>query len=173
MATVTWTPGSVTSSLADASTEASSRRIPLERGLRPGEARTLDAQDVEVQGDRYFIKVSKAAKGKHAHAPIGPTKTGSSRRVPVSPDLAEWLSKHWGPRVRLANGPPQRNVQVRWALQDSNLGASGYEPAALTAELRALRVRGYHAVSRSRDPPLRKVSFAPHVGSHGFRDRPR
>jgi hypothetical protein len=28
-------------------------------------------------------------------------------------------------------------------------------------------------VSRSRDPPLRKVSFAPHVGSHGFRDRPR
>ena len=30
---------------------------------------------------------------------------------------------------------------VRWALQDSNLGASGYEPAALTAELRARRAR--------------------------------
>jgi hypothetical protein len=30
-------------------------------------------------------------------------------------------------------------VEKGWALQDSNLGASGYEPAALTAELRARR----------------------------------
>ena len=28
-------------------------------------------------------------------------------------------------------------MQTTWALQDSNLGTSGYEPAALTAELRA------------------------------------
>ena len=31
-----------------------------------------------------------------------------------------------------------------WALQGSNLGPSGYEPVALTTELRALGVRGYH-----------------------------
>jgi hypothetical protein len=32
-----------------------------------------------------------------------------------------------------------------WALQDSNLGPAGYEPAALTAELRAqLIITRYH-----------------------------
>ena len=30
-----------------------------------------------------------------------------------------------------------------WARQDSNLGPTGYEPAALTTELRALHVRDY------------------------------
>lgn len=44
----------------------------------------------------------------------------ASRRVPASADLADWLSKYWGPRERLANGPLFTNGRGRfshWALQ--------------------------------------------------------
>jgi hypothetical protein len=44
---------------------------------------------------------------------------------------------------RVSEKPRTQNDRANrgseWALQDSNLGRAGYEPAALTAELRALR----------------------------------
>ncbi len=63
---------------------------------------------------------------------------------------------------------------VEWAHQDSNLGPTGYEPAALTAELWALGGESYYSGRRESNPQnqlgrLVQYHFAtPAVGAAGL-----
>jgi len=89
------------------------RRIPEEDrgiflalallGLRPGEARALLATDYH-QG---WLTVDKAYKGKCVSSPVGGTKTGKPKRLPVPPgsELREWIEEHVTPERQLKRSP--------------------------------------------------------------------
>ena len=68
-------------------------------GIRPGEVRALRVSDLE--GD--WIAVRSAAKGSAASAPVKGTKTGKPKRLPIPPELAEWIADHVDPRGRLTS----------------------------------------------------------------------
>src|SRR5262249_19652093 len=116
------------------------RLFSLPRRSRPGRLRVGSVAAVGTRGHTFGLGVgfesdrpravprgheralrAKAAAGARAK---GPSPT---RRFPLVLVLRE---------LRDAN-----QLDEEWALQDSNLGASGYEPAALTTELRARKGR--------------------------------
>lgn len=87
--------------------EAILQAIPWERrgpflamaylGIRPSEARALRVSDVEGE----WLVVRRAAKGSAATAPVRGTKTGRVKRLPIPPELAEWIADRVDPRGRL------------------------------------------------------------------------
>src|SRR3954468_11874241 len=62
----------------------------------------------------------------------------SRRRVRNPRDLSSSSQQILVRRLRLLEGPTGSLREAKWALLDSNQGPIGYEPTALTAELRAL-----------------------------------
>jgi len=81
-------------------------------GLRPGEARAMDATDYRDG----WITVDKAMKGKGSGAPIGGTKTGKPKRLPVGEELAGWIEEHVPREARLSSAPLFANPRTgrRW-----------------------------------------------------------
>ena len=97
-------------------------------GLRPGEARAMNAEDYRDG----WLTVNAAMKGCGAAAPRRGTKTRKGRRIPVTEELREWIENHLTPRQRLQGGTPlfpnltARNLEGRWsyyALRDEWLRA--------------------------------------------------
>jgi integrase len=80
-------------------------------GLRPGEARGLDAR-AYADG---VLTVAQAAKDRRAEPEIGDTKTRQVRRLPCARELAEWIEAHVPKRARLAGGPMFQNPRGRGA----------------------------------------------------------
>lgn len=74
-------------------------------GIRPGEARALDAADLYEDAGEPWIRVSRAMQGLGAGARIGPTKTRRRRALPIPAPLAEWIEAHVEPGARLAGAP--------------------------------------------------------------------
>lgn len=99
-------------------------------GLRPGEVRALEANDV-VEG---VLRVSKAMNSAAAGAEVGATKTGATRSVPLAEELDAWLRDH--PRIAgpLFVNPRTGKRWSHWALRDTWLRAckaAGLEPVPL------------------------------------------
>lgn len=65
--------------------------------LRVNEARGAYASDYRDG----WLHVQRAAKGPNVESPIGPTKTGTTRRLPVSERLSAWIGAHTTPASRL------------------------------------------------------------------------
>jgi integrase len=99
-------------------------------GLRPGEARALTVGDYHDG----WVTVDKAVKGKTVGAPIRGTKTGRSKRLPVSEELGSWIERHLEPAARLQRRPlipnprtggiwPHKALQRAWnrAVQEAEL----------------------------------------------------
>jgi integrase len=60
--------------------------------MRPNEARCLRPQDMNAEG---WVTIERAVKDRGSKAPIGPTKTGRTRTVPLLTDrLLVWLKAH-------------------------------------------------------------------------------
>ncbi len=71
-------------------------------GLRPGEARALDAADYnDVDG---YLDVTKAVKGARLTDPIRGTKGRRGKRLPVDAELAAWIAQHVPLQRRLQAG---------------------------------------------------------------------
>lgn len=70
-------------------------------GLRPGEVRALDVADIDRSKEVWWLNVSKAIQGPSINAPVGPTKTRQSRRLPIPPEVQDWLADHvdWAGRL--------------------------------------------------------------------------
>lgn len=88
-------------------------------GLRPGEARALEARDYQDG----WLSIERARKGLTHAAPIGPTKTLRVRRLPVDPELGEWLQAHPAPEDRLGGtlflNPRTGKPWTYWALREA------------------------------------------------------
>lgn len=63
-------------------------------GLRPGEVRALDVSDIDRSGEVWWLNVSKAMQGPNIDAEVGPTKTRQTRRLPIPPEVKDWLAAH-------------------------------------------------------------------------------
>jgi integrase len=61
-------------------------------GIRPGELRALDVDDVEDRDGVAGIVISRAMKGPNANAVCGGTKTGDTSWVPIDEELTEWIA---------------------------------------------------------------------------------
>ena len=106
-------------------------------GMRPGEARALGVADFQLdKSGQGRLTVSKAAKGSRVGAPIGSTKTGAVRRIPITPRLSAWIAEHVERRGRLtgkplfvnpATGTPWGHSALRrtWAAARSRVGVDG------------------------------------------------
>ena len=70
-------------------------------GLRPGEARALDAADYR----EGCLFVDKAVKGPRRDSPIRGTKSGKGKRLPVPEVLEEWIPEWVPPDARLQRAP--------------------------------------------------------------------
>ena len=102
---------------------------------------------------------SRCIFGRNVASNVSP-KTGMMRRV------VTYVVTPAAGRDRLEDESPHLQEAFRWARQDSNLGPTDYESAALTAELRALRreriastvpdcfghTRPWHKMPSSRNP---------------------
>ena len=75
---------------------------------------------------------SRCTFGRDVAGNVSP-KTSMRRRV------VTYVVTPAAGRDRLEDESPHLQEAFRWARQDSNLGPTDYESAALTAELRALR----------------------------------
>jgi len=94
-------------------------------GLRPGEARALEARDYR---DGWLL-VDKAAKGAAASAPVRGTKSGRAKRLPVPRVLREWIESRSSPGERLSDRPLFANPRTgrawsHWALRDRWVAAA-------------------------------------------------
>lgn len=78
--------------------------LVLFAGLRPGEARALRAEHCELPESGWgMLHICAAAKSGTKRStvdtqPVGPTKTGISREVPITPELVKILRTHLGNR---------------------------------------------------------------------------
>lgn len=70
-------------------------------GLRPGEARALDAADYHDG----WVTIDKAVKGKSVCSPIRGTKTGKPKRLPAGEVVADWIEQHVPREQRLRGAP--------------------------------------------------------------------
>ena len=88
----------------------------LSLGQRPGTARAVLVEDVSDG----FIRVHRAVKSHLADGPVGPTKAKREGWVPLTRDLAAWISEFGAtrhPKARLFYNPaadPRRNPGKRW-----------------------------------------------------------
>ena len=74
-------------------------------GLRVGEARALE-------GSAYrdgYLTISQAPVDNRTEAPMKGTKTRKIRRLPVPPQVAEWIERHIPVRDRMEETPLFRN----------------------------------------------------------------
>ncbi len=72
-------------------------------GLRPGEARALDAADYnDVDG---YLNVTKAVKGARLTDPVRGTKGRRGKRLPVDTELAVWIEQHVPPTTSRWSAP--------------------------------------------------------------------
>lgn len=97
-------------------------------GLRPGEIRALAPSDLERDEDGAWLNVARACKGPGVDSPIGPTKTGKSRRLPVPEPVRAWLEAYVQPAERLRGNILFRNPRTgrrwsHWALREGWLRA--------------------------------------------------
>ncbi len=76
-------------------------------GLRPSEARVMNWS---AYRDGY-LTVAHAAKDQRPEGRIGDTKTRSVRRLPVHPEVAEWIEKHVRREDLLSDPPLFRNPE--------------------------------------------------------------
>jgi len=70
-------------------------------GLRPGEARALDARKLRDG----FLMIDQASKDRRAEGEVSTTKTRTNRRLPCDPELAAWIETFVPAAARLAGGP--------------------------------------------------------------------
>jgi integrase/recombinase XerC len=103
--------------------------VAVYMGLRPGEIRALDMGDVRQQEDPPLLVVSKAMKGSSPDAPIAKTKTNRVRRLPIPPEVLEWLDNHVPPEIRDASAPLFPNPRTgrrwsHWALRENWIKAA-------------------------------------------------
>ena len=100
-------------------------------GLRSGEARVLNGSDYR---DGY-LTISRAAKDHLTEGRVAGTKTRRVRRLPVDPDLADWIERHV-PRERLLGShalfqnPLGQKASKRWNTQTLN---NAWEVASIKA----------------------------------------
>jgi len=104
------------------------RQVPLRRRgtipglgiLPPGEERAPDTADYHGG----WLTVDKAVKGKSVCSPIGGTKTGKPKRLPVG----DWVERNVPRNLRLRGGPlftnPRTGRPYPWA-------RSGLAPCAM------------------------------------------
>jgi integrase len=87
-------------------------------GLRPGEARALEARDVDLE--RGLLRVERAMKGCGPDSPVGGTKSGTRREVPLSSAMRAWLAEHLPekPDAVLFPTPRGGGRWSHWALRD-------------------------------------------------------
>ena len=105
--------------LSDETREQILQALPEERrgiflamalmGLRPGEARALDASAYRDG----FLTIARAAKDQRVQGEIRSTKTRRVRRLPVPPELADWIEEYVPLRERLRASPLFRNPRGR------------------------------------------------------------
>jgi len=80
--------------------------IGARMGLRPGEIRALDVSDVERNADSgWRLHVSKAVQGPNSDDVIGPTKSRADRKLPIHPEVREWMEAHVDWKDRLLAKP--------------------------------------------------------------------
>ena len=101
-------------------------------GLRPSEARALDWS---AYRDRY-LTVAHAAKDQRTEGRIGDTKTRSVRRLPVHPEVAEWIEAHARREDLLPDPPLFRNPEGATASRRWSPSAMGR--AWTRAQIKAL-----------------------------------
>jgi len=118
-------------------------------GLRPSEARALTVGDYHSNG---WITVDKAVKGKLVSSPVRGTKTGKPKRLPVSEEMRDWITRHVDPAGRLRQAPlfPNPRTGRIWPQKALYEGAQSPGPASLAS--RSTRARS----TRSR--PTRSVA---------------
>ena len=92
-------------------------------GVRPGEVRALNIEDVVQEGEHLWLKIRAAMQGPNSVEAAPRTKTRKHGRAPVSEELAKWI--YWridqvGPQDRLKGAiplfinPTARNPEKRW-----------------------------------------------------------
>lgn len=88
-------------------------------GLRPGEARALDAGKVRL--DTRTLVVDRAMQGTASNSPIGPTKTRQYRELPLSDELLAWLERYMptGPAAPLFVNPRTRKRWSHWGVNEA------------------------------------------------------
>ena len=90
--------------------------------LGSAEVGTLSGRRANAANERQTTAFAREPKPARLRGDVRPLKTG-----PTSP----------GPLRTVANNALRRENKIWWARQDSNLEPDGYEPSALTIELRA------------------------------------
>ncbi len=87
-------------------------------GLRPGEARALDASNVRLEV--RTLVVDRAMQGPRAGDPIGPTKTRQYRELPLSGAMLGWLEHHLPARgdAPLFTNPRTGGRWSHWGLNE-------------------------------------------------------
>jgi len=92
-------------------------------GLRPGEARALDAGNVRLE--TRTLVVDRAMQGTSAGARIGPTKTRQYRELPLSDAMLQWLERHLpiATEAPLFTNPGTGKRWSHWALRAAWLDA--------------------------------------------------
>jgi integrase len=75
------------------------------------------------------MTVSRACKGYGAEAPIGPTKSGKTKHLPLSQELAGWIARHVHPAGQLTRVPLFVNPRTgtrwgHWSLRNAWLRAA-------------------------------------------------
>ncbi len=102
-------------------------------GIRPGEARALQAADYHND----WITVDKAVKGKSVTSPVRGTKTGKPKRLPLPEDLIEWIEVHVPKAGRLTREPLFANPRTGRSYAHKTLQAI-WKQASEDAEVRVV-----------------------------------
>lgn len=69
----------------------------VDLALRPNEARAMAPADFERdEAGLPWVTVRRAKKGPKATDPVGPTKTGTVRRIPATERVMAWVEQHGG-----------------------------------------------------------------------------
>jgi len=67
----------------------------VDLAVRPNEARAVALADFERDdAGQPWVTIRRAKKGPRASDPIGPTKTGTVRRIPATERVMAWLTAH-------------------------------------------------------------------------------
>ena len=117
-------------------------------GLRPGEARALDASDYHDG----WITVDKAVKGKSASSPIRGTKSGKPKRLPVGEDLADWIERNVPRDQRLRAAPLFVNRRTGGRYAHKPLVRPGQGPCGMQVSLMYRPTRAQAQLCNRRHP---------------------
>jgi integrase len=97
-------------------------------GVRPGEVRALDCDDLQVRDDGLWVMVRHAMQGPNVGVKRGPTKTKRQRTLPAPAELAAWLEGRVDAQAKLESRPLFVNPNTgrrwsHWALRDTWMAA--------------------------------------------------